>query len=422
MFIPVQNQGPVDQQIGPYHLPVGLWSEVPTTLEEQVAFVPGIMRSSVPGGVEQRDFIVLSGARFTVTGGGQHPTQISKALADMGHRVLFLQDTSPTQAFQGYPLVTVYPIRGNDRIDHLWNYCFWDYNPGREREMKVFLDNIKSWGHNDKKTLVVCCPMPFAARLAELLRPEGWTVVYWCLDDWAAFSDTGEIDWYSPEYLGRLLDVADGVVATADVLSQQLDGCPVIPNGFNHRVFAGDHEPAPEVAKGEVTVGYWGYLKGNWFDWEAVRRCAEANPTWTFNMVGEVPFDVFPETSRMLITHPNVRFLGAVPNHDLPRYGAAFDVAIMPFKVDALSAAVNPIKGYEYLAAALPAACSYMPELEKFPGVVTYHPGDGDYLGAAIRKAMSKALPKEKVKKFLANATWEKRAQDFLKYVDSIGG
>src|SRR5262249_57257775 len=61
----------------------------------------------------------------------------------------------------------------------------------------------------------------------------------------------------------------------------------------------------------------------------------------------------------------NVHSLGRKPYADLPRYAKAFDVALMPFEVNELTLASNPLKVREYLAAGLPVVSTAIPEVER---------------------------------------------------------
>jgi glycosyltransferase involved in cell wall biosynthesis len=73
---------------------------------------------------------------------------------------------------------------------------------------------------------------------------------------------------------------------------------------------------------------------------------------------------------------PNIRLLGQRPYADLPAYAAAFDVALVPFVRNELTAAVNPIKLREYLCAGLPVVATALPEIELLqdrPGLRAAH-------------------------------------------------
>src|SRR5205823_13577165 len=61
----------------------------------------------------------------------------------------------------------------------------------------------------------------------------------------------------------------------------------------------------------------------------------------------------------------NVYFLGRKPYADLPRYAKAFDVALMPLKVNELTLASNPLKVREYLPAGLPVVSTAIHEVER---------------------------------------------------------
>ena len=62
----------------------------------------------------------------------------------------------------------------------------------------------------------------------------------------------------------------------------------------------------------------------------------------------------------------NIHFLGRKPYADLPAYCRQFDVGLIPFKVNELTRAVNPIKLREYLAAGLPVVSTPLPEVRLY--------------------------------------------------------
>jgi glycosyltransferase involved in cell wall biosynthesis len=79
---------------------------------------------------------------------------------------------------------------------------------------------------------------------------------------------------------------------------------------------------------------------------------------WTFVMVGKATVDVTP-----LRGLANVRLLGQKPYETLPAYCRAFDVGIIPFRVEELTLKANPLKLREYLAAGLPTV-AFAPSLK----------------------------------------------------------
>ena len=104
-------------------------------------------------------------------------------------------------------------------------------------------------------------------------------------------------------------------------------------------------------------LGFFGLIH-EWVDQDLLCRIASALPEVTIALVGKVQADV----SR-LERQPNIRLLGQKPYSELPAYSAAFDVALIPFVSTELTAAVNPIKLREYLAAGLPVVATALPEI-----------------------------------------------------------
>lgn len=197
-------------------------------------------------------------------------------------------------------------------------------------------------------------------------------LVYDCMDDWGSFPDAGDVS----RRESRLLKRARWVLASSRKLEARLgaDGAPVhlVPNGVEHAHFRSaldlfEAAPVPSKSvrrKTALTVGTF----GSWVDFELIRRMALACPDWIFQLVG--PLESHPEGG--LPREDNLVWLGRRPYGELPALMAAADAAFLPFRMDALTESVDPVKVYEFLAAGLPVAAVPLPELAKFKaGVVT---------------------------------------------------
>jgi len=106
-------------------------------------------------------------------------------------------------------------------------------------------------------------------------------------------------------------------------------------------------------------IGFWGLI-ADWVDLPLIRHVADAFSGGTVVLLGDTKTNTKP-----LDGARNIRVLGRKPYADLPRYAKAFDVALMPFKVNELTLAANPLKVREYLAAGLPVVSTAIPEVER---------------------------------------------------------
>lgn len=193
-------------------------------------------------------------------------------------------------------------------------------------------------------------------------------VVYHCVDEFSAFSDTDARQ--ISELEQRLLKKADLCITSAERLRETKSRfnprTVLVSHGvdFDHFVKACDAatQVAPELANlPRPILGFFGLI-ADWVDFEAIEACAKAFPKGSIVMLGKVAPGVDVSALRRL---PNVHFLGRKPYEQLPAYCRGFDVALMPFRKNELTENANPLKVREYLAAGLPVVSSDLPEVRR---------------------------------------------------------
>src|SRR5207253_6580127 len=111
-------------------------------------------------------------------------------------------------------------------------------------------------------------------------------------------------------------------------------------------------------------IGFFGLL-AEWIDLELLAAIARRRPHWTLLLLGKATVD-----TGALRALPNVRLLGQKPYAALRAYCRAFDVGLIPFRIDELTVKANPLKLREYLAAGLPVVSTDLPEVRKYGNVV----------------------------------------------------
>lgn len=216
-------------------------------------------------------------------------------------------------------------------------------------------------------------------RLLWLARPEGFSMagrlgeelcVYDCVDEHWAFSPGREdrarvIDLMEMNTLKK----ADLVIATSSRLKSKIalvnPRVREIGNGVDLKVFT--PRTAAERRRGTTrTAGFVGAMY-EWVDLGLVAVMARAFPRVSFMMVGPVR----EAMDREVVSVPeNLCFTGPVPYASVPDLMRAFDIGLVPFRVNDLTRAADPIKIYEYLACGLPVVSTAITEAGKFNNLV----------------------------------------------------
>jgi glycosyltransferase involved in cell wall biosynthesis len=165
-------------------------------------------------------------------------------------------------------------------------------------------------------------------------------------------------------------------------------------------------EPADLAGIGHPRIGFFGGIDEYVVDVDLLEMVAREIPEAELVLVGAAscPMDRF-EALR------NVHWLGQRPYDAIPRYGAAFDVALMPWVDNEWIAYANPIKLKEYLALGLPVVSTYFPEGEWYRDVIDMVHGREAFVKAA-RAALEhggRSTPKERRAR-VEHSTWDAQA------------
>jgi glycosyltransferase involved in cell wall biosynthesis len=137
-------------------------------------------------------------------------------------------------------------------------------------------------------------------------------------------------------------------------------------------------------------------------------------------------------TSR-LTAEPNIHLLGPKPFAELPRYVAFFDVGIIPFLVNELTSAVNPIKLREMLAAGCPVVSTALPEVERYakddasqdPGIEAVRMGhDSQSFVRQVLERLSRPLQanqRAEISRSMAGEGWDAKVREIVRLVGDGG-
>lgn len=261
----------------------------------------------------------------------------------------------------------------------------------------------------DDWILWLSTPSLLAEALVERASPR--FMVYDCMDRYAAF--------HQPPARDRIDRAEAAIVSRADVVFasspglaerlEQIRQVTLVPNGVDFAHFAVHRHNKPEW-KGQTSgpvIGYYGTI-GDWLDYGLLIELAKQRPHWSFVFAGPVACRQFER----LRHQPNVRYIGVVPYEQLPEHAAWFDVGLVPFRLNALTRYVYPIKALEYLALGLPVVSARLPDLADLAMVIQFASTTDEWLAALEMNLLASCRSAEIVsqrRQIAAAPDWNRR-------------
>jgi glycosyltransferase involved in cell wall biosynthesis len=157
-------------------------------------------------------------------------------------------------------------------------------------------------------------------------------------------------------------------------------------------------------------IGYFGNIERR-MDYVMLENVAKMNPDKSFVFVGPSDKSYIPE---WFFNAANVHFTGSVPYSEMPAVIKGFDVALLPFKRDEVSATIFPLKLFEYLGAGKPlVSINFNDDLKEFTGDTVAFCDNANAFSDAINTALSEDTDEKRQQRIqvATDNTWEKRVE-----------
>ena len=165
-------------------------------------------------------------------------------------------------------------------------------------------------------------------------------------------------------------------------------------------------------------IGYFGSIERR-MDYELLQKVINSNPDKSFVFVGPMYREHLPD---WLFTSPNVYLPGPVPYDEMPSMLKGFDITIIPFKKDDVSATIFPLKLFEYLGAGKPVIITdFNPDLKDYTHDAVEICSTADEFSAAIKDIIQNDSPEKQANrvKVASLNTWDIRADELSEIIES---
>ena len=239
-------------------------------------------------------------------------------------------------------------------------------------------------------------------------------VVYYCVDDHASFSGYDKAQVLEDEK--ELCEKSDLVITTSMALQKAKapwnPNTILVPHGVDYGHFSrAVHEDLPcppDLAPiPKPRLGFFGLIR-DWVDVDLMAAVAQKKPEWHFVIIGDADSNIDLEKYQ---TIPNMHFLGRRAYTDLPAYCRHLDAGLIPFKINDLTIAVNPIKLREYLAAGLPVIGTPLPEVSLYENLVDIADSPDEFIAAFENRLAESETKRYERSTAMASESWPQKVE-----------
>jgi glycosyltransferase involved in cell wall biosynthesis len=186
---------------------------------------------------------------------------------------------------------------------------------------------------------------------------------YFCLDDYTLFEGAFKsLDYLEKQLLKKVnavFSVSEGLKHTRIPSSGR---SYFLPQGVEIEHFRKKNDDGVSLKLNlqKTVIGFFGLIS-EWIDVTLFTQAAKKYPEYSFLIIGRSTVDVsnFAKFS-------NIHYIGPVKYEQLPAYAKLMDVGLIPFKINKLTVAANPLKLLEYMSLGLPVVSTNLPEVKKF--------------------------------------------------------
>jgi hypothetical protein len=267
------------------------------------------------------------------------------------------------------------------------------------------------------QTPIVWMTIPHYGSIMDTVNSKG--IVYYCTDDFASFPNT---DRRSIEVMERrILSKANVVFAVSESLVESKrrlnPNTYFSPHGVDTAHFRKaslEDTPVPsDISRIRRPIaGFFGLIE-TWFDLELLKHCATKLTDVSFVLIGRTTQNIAD-----VETLPNVHFLGQKPYETIPNYLKAFDVGLIPFKLNDTVLHSNPLKFKEYLAGGKPIVSVKINVFEKYKELAHLADSYEDF-ASCIRVAIEEDSPSKTRARISAmeGESWDAKFEDIAQRV-----
>ncbi len=238
-------------------------------------------------------------------------------------------------------------------------------------------------------------------------------IIYDCLDNFEELYPDQKRVYKVTEQEVPLIKRCDLLLASSEHLRKRVDGIAgeqksrLLRNAVK---LSGEIcEVKPPRVRDKYQLCYIGTIS-EWMDYDLLVQSAKQVSNIQYRMLGPVVKQV---------ECPAISYEGVVAHAQLTEAIADYDCLIMPFQLNEIVLAVDPVKLYEYISFGKCIISVYYPEVEQFGDFVYFYRTAKEYV-ELLKELKQKGFPPKynsrQQRAFLQENTWDKRYETLQTY------
>lgn len=252
---------------------------------------------------------------------------------------------------------------------------------------------VRAMERLDVRKPLVWSYSPFGMKYLPMsTSPSG--IVYDCVDRYDQLDYYGDYGVDVSECQESMLDASDVVFVSSgslyDRFSDQHPTVKLTGNAADLSLFETAQKDGGAKIASEIEdisspiAGFYGVLSGYKLDFDLLESLVKSINELTLVLLGPAKADL----PAWVEDRDDVRRVSRKSQHELPRYLTVFDVCLLPYLTNEYTAGVEPLKLYEYLAAAKPVVATPFSELPDL-GTWLQTEAAGDEFVDAVRSILN---------------------------------
>lgn len=272
---------------------------------------------------------------------------------------------------------------------------------------------------NKYDAIWICHPLLFKA------VPDNYKgkIIYDCMDNHSAMSSEKSKKVIN-DIEDKLLERADLVFISSEKLREsnsKLNTAALVRNGFS----AKDKMLSIKVSeiKERYKIAYIGTIS-TWFDFNVISQASQSIENVEFHLIGPIENSISHfKSNEEILSNSKIIFDGVIEHDLLSDAVDEYDALIMPFVLNDIVLAVDPVKLYEYINFGKCIISIWYSEIDRFAPFVYFYNNSKEFTELISKLSKNGFPPKytEKQRKiFLEENSWETRYKIIKDKLDSI--